>query len=150
MRNRLTIKSPIKGFVRNQSSMSRRGAPRTNSRMKENRLNSQASRIEERISRLNGPAKQQKQQKGPEMFFFEAQNENKIIDVKIKTGDNNVSKIEHTIKSDPKKLDSYLKRKNYGNKWYITPKKWEKVMKKDNHKKMCRYLYSSTHSKSFI
>lgn len=51
---RLTIISPMNQFGRNASSLSRR-IPRGNSRLRENTLNSQASRLEDRISRLNGP-----------------------------------------------------------------------------------------------
>lgn len=37
-------------------------------------------------------------------------------------------------KIDQDKVNQYLKRKNYGNKWYIKPGKWGNIMKKSNRK----------------
>lgn len=80
---RLTMKSPLENRSNQRRNQSSLGRHQTNSRLGENRLNSQASRIEQRISRLNNP--KQDKQKG-EMFFFENQNENKVINVKIDVG----------------------------------------------------------------
>ena len=131
---RLTIVSPLEDIEskkRNQSSLSRYRVNRGNSRLGENRLNSQASRIEERISRLNNPKHEKHKQ---EMFFFESQNENKIINVKIGVGNNKNNQNSKALRIDQQTLDKYLKRKNYGSKWYIKPKKWEQVMTKGNKK----------------
>lgn len=128
---RMTIKSPMNLLGRNQSSMSRRKA---GSRLKDSRLESQASRIEERISRLNAPvgAQQKKQDHG--IFFFESQNENKIIDVQInKDPKNQTFKVQRPI-ANQAKMNAYLKRKNYGNRWFVRPKKWNSIMLKSNQK----------------
>ena len=62
-----------------------RNDPRNNSIRKNSRLQSQASRIENRISRMNAPISTKDEEIGgfSGMFFFENQNENKVIDVKI-------------------------------------------------------------------
>ena len=135
---RMTIKSPINGFSnRNQSSMSRKNYRGGGSKMKESRLNSQASRIEDRISRLNAPEpiNAQKNNKS-DIFFFENQNENKIIDVQITTGDKSSNQVIQNIRVDQNKVNAYLKRRNYGSKWFIGPKKWDQVMKKNNQKQL--------------
>ena len=62
-----------------------RNDPRNNSIRNNSRLQSQASRIENRISRMNAPISTKDEEIGgfSGMFFFENQNDNKVIDVKI-------------------------------------------------------------------
>jgi hypothetical protein len=134
---RMTIKSPMKLIARNQSSMSRRKA---GSRLKESRLDSQASRIEERISRLNAPMSSQQKKQEQGIFFFESQNENKIIDVQInKDLKNRTFEVKAPV-ANQTKMNAYLKRKNYGSKWFLKPKKWNSIMLKSNYKKL-RQIY---------
>mmetsp|Transcript_40233 Transcript_40233/g.46162 ORF Transcript_40233/g.46162 Transcript_40233/m.46162 type:complete len:143 (-) Transcript_40233:59-487(-) len=103
---RMTIKSPPLGKFgkgRNMSSLSKYQSTNRQSRLGESRLNSQASRIEDRISRLNNPKQTDKNKGG--MFFFESQNENKIIDVKIDVVSNNKKQQSKMIKIDQNKLE---------------------------------------------
>ncbi|CAI2374522.1 unnamed protein product [Moneuplotes crassus] len=132
-KKRMTIKSPMKFGRSSQMKIANRSSRLNNN----DDFRNQASRIESRISRLNAPGAQAKtESRMSSLFFFDHQNENKVIDIKI----NNVNKdkfgkaqSKFKDKDQDKKMNSLLRRKNYS-KWYIKPTLYHKAMKRTNKK----------------
>ena len=88
-------------------------------------------KITQDIQNLNSKEKNVKLDSS--MFFFEVEQPDKIINVKL--GLNKNIPIFKRIKFNEdleriKKTELSLKRQNYGNKWYLSPQKWNESMNK--------------------
>mmetsp|Transcript_30955 Transcript_30955/g.35363 ORF Transcript_30955/g.35363 Transcript_30955/m.35363 type:complete len:97 (+) Transcript_30955:1-291(+) len=71
------------------------------------------------------------------MYFFDIENTNKVIKVDLGIGKHR--KIQRE-KQMFKNRELNLKRKYYGEKWYINPKKWNETMNKNKQRQQNKYL----------
>ena len=80
------------------------------------------------------------------MYLFDIENTDKVINLALNVEN---PKIESTQMSSQKGMisikfynfiDSFIKRNNYGNKWYLNPKFWNKAMNQTREEKEYQLL----------